>query len=87
MKAQPLLQVTGELAVAGELGCGVQALGLMTMGFAFAQFLLSPFMGSCADGYARRPLILVGLSGEVLMVIAPNIEHFLSSRVGFCLEA
>jgi len=32
----------------GELGSGVQALGLMTMSFAFAQFLLSPFMGSFA---------------------------------------
>jgi hypothetical protein len=26
----------------GELGAGVQVLGLMTMSFAFAQFLLSP---------------------------------------------
>jgi DHA1 family multidrug resistance protein-like MFS transporter len=109
MKSQPLLQVTGELAVTGklkppsvsltwqtrrilfllaacialmmtgygivlpvfakrfgELGYGVQALGFMTMGFAFAQFLLSPFMGSFADRYGRRPLILMALAGEVL---------------------
>ena len=50
----------------GELGSGVQALGLMTMGFAFAQFLLSPFMGSLADRIGRRPLILIALVGEVL---------------------
>jgi MFS family permease len=50
----------------GELGSGVQALGLMTMSFAFAQFLLSPFMGSFADRFGRRPLILVALAGEVL---------------------
>src|SRR5215472_15222743 len=50
----------------GELGSGVQALGLMTMGFAFAQFILSPFMGSFADRYGRRPLILMALAGEVL---------------------
>ncbi len=50
----------------GELGSGVQALGLMTMSFAFAQFLLSPFMGSFADRFGRRPLILVALAGEVI---------------------
>jgi DHA1 family tetracycline resistance protein-like MFS transporter len=50
----------------GELGSGVQALGLMTMSFAFAQFLLSPFMGSFADRFGRRPLILIALTGEVI---------------------
>lgn len=50
----------------GELGAGVQALGLMTMSFAFAQFLLSPFMGSFADRFGRRPLILIALAGEVI---------------------
>jgi DHA1 family tetracycline resistance protein-like MFS transporter len=50
----------------GELGSGVQALGLMTMSFAFAQFLLSPFMGSFADRFGRRPLILIALAGEVI---------------------
>src|SRR5713101_9730422 len=42
----------------GELGSGVAALGLMSMGFAFAQLLLSPFMGSFADRFGRKPLIL-----------------------------
>ena len=50
----------------GELGSGVQALGLMTMSFAFAQFLLSPLMGSFADRFGRRPLILLALAGEVI---------------------
>jgi MFS family permease len=50
----------------GELGSGVQALGLMTMSFAFAQFLLSPFMGSFADRFGRRPLIIIALAGEVI---------------------
>jgi MFS family permease len=109
MKTQPLPQITGELALTGELkppqsslssqtkrilyllaacialtmtgygivmpvfakrigelGSGVQALGLMTMSFAFAQFLLSPFMGSFADRFGRRPLILIALAGEVI---------------------
>ena len=39
----------------GELGSGVVALGLMSMGFAFAQLLLSPFMGSFADRFGRKP--------------------------------
>jgi MFS family permease len=50
----------------GELGSGLQALGLLTMSFAFAQFLLSPFMGSFADRFGRRPLILIALAGEVV---------------------
>ena len=50
----------------GELGSGVAALGLMSMGFAFAQFLLSPFLSSVADRVGRKPLILVALAGEVV---------------------
>lgn len=46
-----------------ELGAGVTALGFMTMGFAAAQFLLAPFMGSLADRWGRRPLILLSLAG------------------------
>src|SRR5438552_15162610 len=38
----------------------------MTMSFAFAQFLLSPLMGSFADRFGRRPLILIALAGEVI---------------------
>lgn len=44
-----------------ELGDGVQALGLMTMAFALAQMLAAPLMGSLADRYGRRPLVLLGL--------------------------
>src|SRR5215831_20518092 len=50
----------------GELGSGVAALGLISMGFAFAQFLLSPFLGSFADRFGRKPLILLALAGEVI---------------------
>lgn len=59
----------------GELGSGVAALGLMTMGFAFAQFLLSPFMGSFADRFGRRPLILIALAGEVVANSAYLFAH------------
>lgn len=43
----------------GEFGSGVEALGLMTMSFALAQLIAAPFMGSLADRFGRRPLILL----------------------------
>ncbi len=46
----------------GEFGSGVEALGLMTMAFALAQLVASPFMGTLADKFGRRPLILVALA-------------------------
>ncbi|MGB3715233.1 MAG: MFS transporter [Candidatus Promineifilaceae bacterium] len=46
----------------GEFGSGVEALGLMTMSFALAQLVAAPFMGSLADRYGRRPLVLVALA-------------------------
>src|SRR5689334_9977404 len=68
----------------GELGAGVQALGLMTMSFAFAQFLLSPFMGSFADRFARRSLILIALAGEVIAngayLYAQSVPLYLAIR-------
>ena len=48
----------------GELGSGVEGLGLMTMSFALAQFLAAPVMGSLADRYGRRPFILLGQIGR-----------------------
>ncbi len=51
----------------GELGSGVEALGLMTMSFALAQFLAAPLMGSLADRLGRRPLILLGLAAFAVM--------------------
>lgn len=53
-----------------ELGAGVEALGFMTMAFAVAQFLLAPFMGSLADRFGRRPLILLALAGFVVANLA-----------------
>jgi DHA1 family tetracycline resistance protein-like MFS transporter len=53
----------------GELGSGVEALGLMTMSFALAQFVSAPIMGGFADRYGRRPIILLGLGAFALMNI------------------
>ncbi len=55
----------------GEFGSGVEALVLMTMAFALAQLVGSPFFGSLADRVGRRPIILLSLAA------------FAASNVGF----
>ena len=59
----------------GELGGGVQALGLMTMAFALAQLVAAPFMGSLADRFGRRPLVLLSLAAFAVA----NIGFLLAS--------
>lgn len=44
-----------------EFGEGVEMLSMMTMSFAIAQFIASPFMGKLADKIGRKPLILLAL--------------------------
>ena len=67
-----------------ELGAGVQALGLMTMAFALAQLIASPIMGSLADRYGRRPLILLALFSFGLVnigyLVAPTVAIFIAIR-------
>ena len=69
----------------GELGSGVAALGLMSMSFAFAQFLLSPFLGTFADRFGRKPLILLALAGEVIansaFILAPSTGWYIAIRL------
>jgi multidrug resistance protein len=60
-----------------ELGGGVQALGLMIMAFALAQFLAAPFMGSLADRYGRRPFVLLSLAAFA----AANMAFILASSI------
>jgi multidrug resistance protein len=68
----------------GELGGGVQALGLMTMSFALAQFIAAPFMGAAADRYGRRPVILLGLAAFAVMnvgfLLANSTTAFIAVR-------
>lgn len=58
-----------------EFGSGVDALGLMMMSFALAQFVAAPIMGSLADRYGRKPLVLVGLAA------------FMVANIGFVLAS
>lgn len=60
-----------------ELGGGVQALGLMIMAFAVAQFLAAPLMGSLADRYGRRPFVLLSLAAFA----AANIAFILADSI------
>jgi len=59
------------------MGGGVQALGLMTMSFALAQFVAAPFMGSLADRYGRRPFVLLALGAFA----AANVGFLLASSI------
>jgi DHA1 family tetracycline resistance protein-like MFS transporter len=60
-----------------EMGGGVQALGLMIMAFALAQFLAAPVLGSLADRYGRRPFILLALGSFAVA----NVGFLLASSV------
>jgi multidrug resistance protein len=68
----------------GELGGGVQALGLMTMSFALAQFITAPILGAAADRYGRRPVILLGLAAFAVMnvgfLLANSTTAFIAVR-------
>ena len=69
----------------GEFGSGVEALGLMTKSFALAQLVAAPFMGSLADRYGRRPLILLSLAAFTLanvgFLLASSTTVFIIIRV------
>jgi multidrug resistance protein len=52
-----------------NFGSGVVELGYMTMGFALAQFVLSPVLGSLGDRIGRRPIILLALGGYAVVNI------------------
>jgi DHA1 family multidrug resistance protein-like MFS transporter len=53
-----------------ELGSGVEALSLMTMASALAQFLLAPCTGTWADRFGRRPFVLLALAGLTITHLA-----------------
>jgi multidrug resistance protein len=71
----------------GNFGSGVVELGYMTMGFALAQFVLSPVLGSFGDRIGRRPIILLALGGYAVVNIgflfAPDTGTLMILR---CLE-
>ena len=68
----------------GELGDGVQVLGWMTVSFALAQLLFAPLMGSLADRYGRRPVILLALFAFALtnlgFLFASSASAFIALR-------
>jgi DHA1 family multidrug resistance protein-like MFS transporter len=59
-----------------NFGSGVAELGYITMGFALAQFILSPILGFLGDRIGRRPIILLALGGyaavNIGFLFAPN---------------
>jgi MFS family permease len=70
-----------------DFGSGVVELSYMTMGFALAQFALSPILGSLGDKIGRRPIILLALGGyaavNIGFLFAPDTGTLMVLR---CLE-
>ena len=50
----------------GDFGGGMEALGLMAITYSLASIIASPFMGSLADRFGRRPLLLGSLAAYVI---------------------
>ena len=67
-----------------ELGGGVASLGASAMAFALAATLAAPFMGTLADRYGRRPLVLLSLAAYVLAftgyLLASSVPAFILLR-------
>ena len=70
-----------------DFGSGVAELGYITMGFALAQFILSPILGFLGDRIGRRPIILLALGGyaavNIGFLFAPNTAILMVLR---CFE-
>jgi multidrug resistance protein len=70
-----------------DFGSGVTELGYITMGFALAQFILSPILGFLGDRIGRRPIILLALGGyaavNIGFLFAPSTAVLMVLR---CLE-
>lgn len=67
-----------------ELDAGVEALGLMTTGFALGQLLGAPPLGGLADRIGRRPLVLLALAAltvtNVAYLVATSATAFVVIR-------
>jgi multidrug resistance protein len=68
-----------------EFGEGVETLGIMTMSFALAQFVMAPVMGSLADRIGRRPPIILALVAYIIanigFLFAPTSTIFIAIRI------
>lgn len=52
-----------------ELGAGVEALGISAMMYALTSTLAAPFLGSLADRFGRRPMVLGSLTAYIVAFI------------------
>lgn len=67
------LQMTGFVMILplfarrfGDLGAGVEALGVSAMAYALTSMLAAPWMGALADRFGRRLVVFVSLAAYVL---------------------
>jgi DHA1 family tetracycline resistance protein-like MFS transporter len=68
----------------GELGAGVEALGISAMAYALTSALAAPFMGALADRFGRRPLLLGSLAAFTISfcgyLLAPSAVEIILLR-------
>src|SRR5690606_21271510 len=67
--------------MARDLGASSLEMGLMTMAYAFVQFLFSPFWGSMSDRFGRKWILVLGIFGFaasfLIMGFAESFEMLL----------
>ncbi|KAJ3177700.1 hypothetical protein HK101_010201 [Irineochytrium annulatum] len=52
--------------------------GFIASAFSLAQFLTSIFWGWCSDKFGRRPILLLGLIGNTITILAFGVSHSLT---------
>jgi DHA1 family multidrug resistance protein-like MFS transporter len=62
----------------GDFGDGVEALAIMTMAFSLAGIVGAPFMGSLADRFGRRPMLL----GSLMVYVIAYTGYLFSTSTG-----
>jgi DHA1 family tetracycline resistance protein-like MFS transporter len=68
-----------------KFGATPLEIALLFTAYSFPQFLMSPFWGRLSDSRGRKPVLMIGLTGEVvaylLFAFAPNLTVLFVSRI------
>src|SRR5712692_4721459 len=63
---------------ASAFGASAFDVGLLFTMFSVAQFLTIPILGALSDRYGRRPVLLIGIAGEVVGYIVFGVATSLT---------
>lgn len=68
-----------------KFGATPLEIALLFTAYSFPQFLMSPFWGRLSDNRGRKPVLMIGLTGEavayILFAFAPNLSVLFVSRI------